>query len=465
VAILEEGYTRQIKAAVSQEFEVQQNIVDAKTKDKDYSPQPRKQTILSEKYSAAIEKLVPGGVNSPFRSFEEVGGHTIFFSRAKGAYLYDVDGNKYIDYLGAWGPAILGHSPDKVVLACQQILEHGAVFGTPHTLELEFAEKLTRAIPSLQMVRLVNSGTEAVMSAVRLARGFTGKNVIVMVEGGYHGHSDSVLASTNGHRTSGGIPTGIAENTMLVTFNDLETLSDCLSANSGKIAAVLIEPVPGSMGVVPPEPGYLEGVRKLCDEHQCLLIFDEVLTGFRVAFGGAQALYNIAPDISCFGKGLGGGMPIGAFGGSRRIMEHLQPIGDVYQAGTFSGNPVTMAGGCAVLDLLAEPQVYETLEERSAQLFKGLQLEIDSKGYPVTLQRVGSMISILFVDKPVRNFADSKSIDSARFAKFFHHLLANGINLPPSSVDAAAVSAAHTKEDIDISIRHFQDAFKHAFVG
>ncbi len=444
---------------------MQKNIVEAKTNGQEHMSQPLKKTLLSEKYSAAIEKLVPGGVNSPFRSFEEVGGHTIFYSRAKGAYLYDVDGNKYIDFLGAWGPAILGHSPDKVVQACQQILEHGAVFGTPHPLELEFAEKLCRAVPSLEMVRLVNSGTEAVMSAVRLARGFTGRDLIVMVEGGYHGHSDSVLASTNGHRTSGGIPAAVAENTLLVTFNNLESLSECLTANSGRIAAVLIEPVPGSMGVIPPEPGYLEGVRRLCNDHKCLLIFDEVLTGFRVAFGGAQALYNITPDISCFGKGLGGGMPIGAFGGSRNIMEHLQPIGDVYQAGTFSGNPVTMAGGCAVLDLLADPNVYETLEKRSAQLFDGLQSEIDKQGYPVTLQRVGSMISILFVDKPVCNFADSKSIDSARFAKFFHHLLTNGIILPPSSVDAAAVSAAHSVDDISFSVRHFNEAFKHAFAG
>jgi glutamate-1-semialdehyde 2,1-aminomutase len=442
---------------------VQQHIAGTIPTENDRSFESRKQTVLSEKYSVAIEKLIPGGVNSPFRSFEEVGGHTIFFSKAKGANVYDVDGNKYIDYLGAWGPAILGHSPDKVVQACQQILEDGAVFGTPHPLELEFAEKLTSAIPSLDMVRLVNSGTEAVMSAVRLARGFTGNDVIIMMEGGYHGHSDSVLASTNGHRTSGGIPSGIADNTILVPFNDLELLAECLKRNAGKIAAVLIEPVPGSMGVVPPEPGYLQGVRKLCDEYHCLLIFDEVLTGFRVAFGGAQTLYNIKPDLSCFGKGLGGGMPIGAFGGSRKIMEHLQPIGDVYQAGTFSGNPVTMAGGCAVLELLSDPSVYERLEQRSAQLFNGLQSEIDSKGYPVTLQRVGSMISILFTNNPVRNFAESKSIDSVRFAKFFHHALANGITLPPSSVDAAAVSAAHTEEDIALSIKHFSAAFKHAF--
>ncbi len=419
-------------------------------------------TSRSLDYSRAIHQLVPGGVNSPFRSFEEVGGHTIFFSKASGAYLYDVDGNQYIDYLGAWGPAILGHSPAKVVQACQKVLELGAVFGSPHTLELEFAEKLTAAIPSMEMVRLVNSGTEAVMSAVRLARGYAAKDVIVMVEGGYHGHSDSVLAS-NGHRTSGGIPRLSAQNTVLVKYNNLDSLSSCLSRFPDQIAAVLIEPVPGSMGVIPPAPNYLQGVRALCDLHKCLLIFDEVLTGFRVAYGGAQALYNIKPDISCFGKGLGGGMPIGAYGASRQIMNHLQPIGDVYQAGTFSGNPVTMAGGCAILDLLAEPAVYETLESRAAQLFSGLQPAIDQHEWPVQLQRVGSMISILYSRNPVNNFQDSQSIDSKRFAKFFHHLLDSGVYLPPSSVDAACVSAAHTTRDIDVSIEHFIAAMRHSF--
>ena len=416
----------------------------------------------SLEYSQAIKKLIPGGVNSPFRSFEEVGGHTIFFAKASGAYLYDVDGNKYIDYLGAWGPAILGHSPSKVVQACHDVLELGAVFGSPHTLELDFAKKLTNAVPTLEMVRLVNSGTEAVMSAVRLARGYTGKDLIVMVEGGYHGHSDSVLAS-NGHRTSAGIPRGTANSTVLVEFNSLESLSTCLESHRDQIAAVLIEPVPGSMGVIAPAPCYLQGIRTLCDQHDCLLIFDEVLTGFRVAFGGAQALYNVKPDITCFGKGLGGGMPIGAYGASRQIMRHLQPLGDIYQAGTFSGNPVTMAGGCAILELLSAPGVYKTLEERAEQLFSGMQPEIDSHSWPVQLQRVGSMLSILFSEKPVSNFKDSLGIDAKRFAKFFHALLNKGIYLPPSSVDAACVSAAHTKRDIDVSIEHFNSALRHSF--
>lgn len=401
-------------------------------------------------------------MNSPFRSFEEVGGSTIFFSRASGAYLFDVDGNQYIDYLGAWGPAILGHSPGRVVQACQSILALGPVFGSPHTLELEFATKLTDAVPNLEMVRLVNSGTEAVMSAVRLARGFTGKDLIVMVEGGYHGHSDSVLAS-EGHRTSGGVPSGTADNTAVAKFNDLNSMSNCLRSNKNKIAAVLIEPVPGSMGVIPPEPGYLQGIRELCDEHDCLLIFDEVLTGFRVCFGGAQELFHVRADITCYGKGLGGGMPIGVYGGSSEIMKHLQPIGTVYQAGTFSGNPVTMAGGCAMLELLSEPGVYETLEDRAAQLFAGIQPEIDKHDWPVQLQRVGSMISILFNNKPVKTFEDSQTIDSKRFAKFFHYLLGKGIYLPPSSVDAACVSTAHTREDIAVSVEAINLALHHSF--
>lgn len=407
--------------------------------------------VKSRELAEEIEKLIPGGVNSPFRSFEEVGGHTIFFDRTDGAYLFDIDGNKYIDFLGAWGPAILGHSPKAVVEACKKVIELGPVFGSPHTLELEFARKITRAVPSIEMVRLVNSGTEAVMSAVRLARGFTGKEIIVMAEGGYHGHSDSVLAS-NGHRTSGGIPNATASNTVLVAFNDLESLRDCLSKHSNSVAAVLLEPVPGSMGVIPPAPGYLDGVRKLCDEFNCLFILDEVLTGFRLALGGAQELYGVKADLTCFGKGLGGGMPIGAFGGSEKIMRHLQPIGDVYQAGTFSGNPVTMAGGCAMLELLSAPAVYETLESRAAQLFSAIQVEIDRHEYPVQLPRVGSMIAIVFSSKPVRNFQDSKAIDSKRFAKFFHFLLERGVYLPPSSVDAACVSAAHSVDDIDEAV-------------
>lgn len=312
------------------------------------------------------------------------------------------------------------------------------------------------------MIRFVNSGTEAVMSAVRLARGYTGNDVIVMFEGGYHGHSDSTLAST-GHRSSSGIPAGVAGNTVVARFNDLESLAAVLHSNRGRVAAVLIEPVPGSMGVIVPEPGYLKGVQELCDQHNCLLIFDEVLTGFRVTFGAAQSLFGIKPDLTCFGKALGGGMPIGAYGGRREIMKQLEPLGDVYQAGTFSGNPVTMAGGLAVLKLLREPGVYERLEARSDQLFRGLFQTIAQRDLPVQLQRVGSMFAIIFSDKPVRNFDDSKRIDTERFARFFHYLLENGIYLPPSAVDAAFVSAAHSEEDIEQTISIGAAALKKVF--
>jgi glutamate-1-semialdehyde 2,1-aminomutase len=422
----------------------------------------RTNTLRSELQSAAIEKLIPGGVNSPFRSFCEVGGHTIFFSKAKGSRLYDIDGNEYIDYLGAWGPAILGHSPPEVIAACQKTLADGPVFGSPHELELDFAQRVISAVPSVAMIRFVNSGTEAVMSAVRLARGFTAKEIVVMFAGGYHGHSDSTLAS-DGHRASAGIPIGTASNTVLARFNDLASLEDCLTTHKDKTAAVLIEPVPGSMGVISPQPGFLEGVRELCDQYGCLLIFDEVLTGFRVALGGAQSLFAVTPDLSCFGKALGGGMPIGAFGGRAEIMEHLQPLGSVYQAGTFSGNPVTMAGGIEILKLLNHPEVYESLEEHSRQLFAGLQEIIDRHGWPVQLQRVGSMFAVLFSTIAVTNFEDSKQINAEQFAVFFHHLLDKGIYLPPSSVDAACISAAHTKEEVSQTIAVCNDAFKLVF--
>jgi glutamate-1-semialdehyde 2,1-aminomutase len=419
-------------------------------------------TTLSERQSAEIAKVIPGGVNSPFRSFCEVGGHTIFFSKAKGSRLYDIDGNEYIDYLGAWGPAILGHSPNQVIAACQKTLSDGPVFGSPHQLELEFAQRVIAAVPSLAMVRFVNSGTEAVMSAVRLARGFTGKDVVIMFAGGYHGHSDSTLAS-NGHRASDGIPSGTASNTVLACFNDLVSLEDCLRLHKGQTAAVLIEPVPGSMGVIAPQPGFLAGVRSLCDQYDCLLIFDEVLTGFRLALGGAQSLFGVTPDLSCFGKALGGGMPIGAYGGRAEIMEHLQPLGSVYQAGTFSGNPVTMAGGIEILKLLNHPEVYETLEERSRQLFGGLQETVDRYGWPIQLQRVGSMFAVLFSAVAVTNFEDSKQINAEQFALFFHYLLDNGIYLPPSSVDAACVSAAHTAEEVSHTIAVCNEALKRVF--
>ncbi len=409
--------------------------------------------------SEQIASVIPGGVDSPFRSFHEVGGHTIFLERASGAYVFDVDGNKYIDYLGAWGPAVLGHSPPSVVAAARKALESGAVFGTPHALELEMAEQLIAAYPSIEKVRFVNSGTEAVMSAVRLARGCTGRDLIVSFEGCYHGHSDAVLVSRQ-HRASSGVPQAVAEFTLQVPFNDLPALEQCLAANAGQVAALLIEPVAGSMGVIPPEPGYLEGVRRLCSAHDTLLIFDEVLTGLRVALGGAQALYGVKPDLTCLGKALGGGLPIGAYGGAAWIMDHLQPLGQVYQAGTFSGNPVTMASGVETLKLLSEPGVYQTLEARAQQLFQGLGETIRKLELPVQLQRVGSMFAVLFAPGPVKNYRDSLVIDAGRFAEFFHQLLDRGIFLPPSAVDAACLSAAHSPQDIETSVRLMSEALR-----
>jgi len=415
-------------------------------------------TPKSQLYSELIEKVIAGGVNSPFRSFEEVGGHTIFFNRATGSRLTDIDGNCYLDYLGAWGPAILGHSPPQVVEACCRALALGAVFGAPHELELEMAKLIIDAVPSLEKIRFVNSGTEAVMSAVRLARGFSRKDIIVMFEGAYHGHSDATLCST-GHRSSGGVPNAAAAMTRLAAFNDIESVRSVLGGNKRQVAAIIVEPVCGSMGVVPPEPGFLQELEKLCRQEGVLLIFDEVLTGFRVAYGGAQNLYGITPDITCFGKILGGGMPIGAYGARAEIMDHLQPIGDVYQAGTFSGNPVTMAGGVAILKALADPFVYETLESRTAQLFEGLGRVIKSGSLPVQLQRVGSMFAVMFSATPVHNYSDSKCIDARAFAQFFHNLLRSGVYFPPSSVDAACVSAAHSEEEIEETVRLCERAF------
>jgi glutamate-1-semialdehyde 2,1-aminomutase len=416
---------------------------------------------ISGRLSKEIEEYIPGGVNSPFRSFHEVGGHTIFIDRGEGSKVFDADGNEYIDYVGAWGPAILGHACDSVVDAVSDVIRKGALFGAPHKLELELAKKIVQSVPSIDMIRFVNSGTEAVMSTIRLARGFTGKDLIVMFEGCYHGHSDSVLASTK-HKHSSGIPDESAKNTITVPFNDLEALDKSLEQNAGKVAAIIIEPVAGSMGVIAPQPGYLQGLRELCTKYGVLLIFDEVLTGFRVGYGGAQILYGVQPDLTCYGKALGGGMPIGAYGGRRDIMQKLMPLGDVYQAGTFSGNPVTMAGAIAILEELSNPKVYATLEERSKQLFVGLTKTIEAVNQkrhtnsqspaPIQLQRVGSMFAFVFAPAEVKNFEDSKSIDAQIFARFFHEILGNGIMLPPTAVDAACLSVAHTKEDIDKTV-------------
>lgn len=416
----------------------------------------------SEQLSASIAELIPGGVDSPFRSFKEVGGHTIFFTKGDGARLHDVDGNVFLDFLGAWGPAILGHCHPDIVAACQKAIADGPVFGAPHESELELATLVRNAFRSIEMVRFVNSGTEAVMSAVRLARGYTGRDLVIMFEGCYHGHSDSVLASRQ-HSSSAGIPSQFSEQTLLVPFNDTEALRNCLEENKSQIAAVLIEPVAGSMGVVPPRQGYLESVRELCTKHGALLIFDEVLTGLRLSRGGAQELYTISPDLTCLGKALGGGMPIGAYGGRRDVMLHLEPIGKVYQAGTFSGNPLTMAGGIATLKLLQHREHYEQMESVSTMLFEGVGAAVRKNRWPVQLQRVGSMFSFVFAGSPVTNYKESLSIDANAFARFYHELLRRGVYLAPSAVDACAISAVHTRADIEQAIEACVQALHHTW--
>ncbi len=419
-----------------------------------------KATIRSAQAAKRLEELTPGGVNSSFRSFIEVGGHTIFFSHASGSKIFDIDGNTYIDYLGAWGPAILGYSHPEVVKRCQEALTRGPVFGAPNLLEIELAELIVKSMPSIEQVRLVNSGTEAVMSAIRLARGVTGREKIIIFAGSYHGHSDSVLASRT-PPASAGITAGIADGTLLVEYNNLAALDECLKRHKNEIAAVVVEPIAGSMGVVPSEPGYLKGMRELCTAYGAILIFDEVLTGYRVAFGGAQSIYGVLPDLTCLGKVLSGGMPVGAYGGKKELMCQLLPYGNVYQAGTFSGNPVTMAGGIAAIKLLSDPEVFIKLERLSARLFKGLEREINKAS--VQLQRIGSMFAIIFAPKPVKNYNDSLTINSEQYAKFFHYLLENGIYMPPSSVDQAFISAAHTEEEIDYTIEVCAEGFKKAF--
>jgi glutamate-1-semialdehyde 2,1-aminomutase len=414
-------------------------------------------------HGARIESVIPGGVDSPFRAFHEVGGQAIFFSRAKGSKLFDLDNNTYIDYLGAWGPAILGHCPDPVVEACQDALALGPVFGSPHTLELRMAEQVIKACPSIKRIRFVSSGTEAVMSAIRLGRGYSGKEKMIMFEGCYHGHCDPVLAS-DAHKSSSGIPEGSRTATLQAKFNDLDSVRALFEAYPDQIGVVIVEPVAGSMGVVPPDADFLPGLRQLCDRYNAVFILDEVITGFRLAFGSAQSVYGVTPDLTCFGKALGGGMPIGAYGGKKEIMDRLIPDGDVYQAGTFSGNPVTMAGGIATIELLRDPAVYERLEARSAQLFSGLSETVDRLALPVQLQRVGSMFAIMFCPRPVRNFQDSLSVDHEAFSVFFHHLLDHGIYMPPSGIDAACVSAAHSPEDVEETVAVMRAGLKLALV-
>jgi len=411
-------------------------------------------------------RLIPGGVNSPVRAFRAVGGRPFFVERGAGARIWDVDGHCYLDFLGSWGPLILGHAPAPVVEAITDAVRQGTSFGAPTSREVEIAELISRAIPSIEMVRLVSSGTEAAMSAIRLARGATGGDVIIKFEGCYHGHADSLLVKAgSGGATfsipdSLGVPTALASLTLTLPFNDLEAVRRTFDARGGEIAAVIVEPVAGNMGVVPPAPGFLQGLRHLTRRHGALLIFDEVITGFRVAYGGAQALDGVTPDLTCLGKIIGGGLPVGAYGGRRDLMEQVAPIGKVYQAGTLSGNPLAVAAGLATLRALTDPGVYPRLEALGARLEAGLQTAAREAGVPLVVNRVGSMLTPFFTDRPVTDYASAKRSDTVRYAKFFHGMLSRGVFLAASQFEAAFISLAHSEADIDSAGRAAREVFR-----
>jgi len=413
----------------------------------------------SSQLFAEAEKVIPGGVNSPVRAFKAVGGTPIFAKEAKGAYLYDEDGNRFIDYINSWGPMILGHAYEPVVNAVIERAKKGTSFGMPTALETEIAQLAVSMVPNIDKIRFVNSGTEACMSAIRLARGFTGRDKIIKFAGCYHGHSDSFLiqagsgAVTFGTPNSPGVTQGTAKDTLLANYNNLNSVSELFSANKGEIAAVIIEPVAGNMGCIPPVEGFMESLRQLCNDHGTLLIFDEVMTGFRLARGGAQELLNIKADIVAFGKVIGGGLPVGAFAARNEIMDYLAPKGPVYQAGTLSGNPLAMAAGLEMLKALNnDPEVFERLDQKTAYLEKGIREKLNAKGLPYTINRRGSMISVHFDANPVVDFATAKNGDNETFRKFFHGLLAEGIYIAPSAYETWFITDALTYDDLDFTI-------------
>ena len=410
-------------------------------------------SISHDLWNRALHRI-PGGVNSPVRAFHGVGGVPFFVTKAKGCTITDADGRDYIDFVGTWGPAILGHAPQVVIDAVTETAKHGTSFGIPNPLEVEMAETICRMVPSVEKVRMTNSGTEAVMSAIRLARGFTGRDRIVKFEGCYHGHVDSLLvkagsgALTLGQPDSAGIPASLAALTSTVPFNDLEALKAIFTDKGSEIACVILEPVPANAGLYLPEPGFLESVQALCKAHGALLIFDEVMTGFRLAPGGAQEIYGITPDLTTLGKVIGGGLPVGAFGGRADLLDHLAPLGPVYQAGTLSGNPLALAAGLAQLKEMERINGWKLLEERGSQLEEAMRSAI--KGKPLTFQRIGSMFCLYFAKGPIRNLTDAKRSDTAAFARYFHDALRKGIYLAPSQYEAGFLSTAHTQEVLDL---------------
>lgn len=400
------------------------------------------------------KKVIPGGVNSPVRAFKAVGNQPIFISSAEKSQIRGADGSTYIDFVGSWGPLIAGHAPAEVVEALSQAAKRGTSYGAPTELEIRLAEKVTSLVPSVELVRLTNSGTEATMSALRLARGFTGRDDVLKMEGCYHGHADHLLVkggsglATFGEPDSAGVPADFAKHTLTAPFNDAEAARSVFLEAGARLAAVIVEPVAGNMGVIPPAPGYLEELRSLCNEYGALLIFDEVITGFRLGLGGAQTLYNVKPDLSCFGKIIGGGLPVGAFGGRREVMEKLAPLGPVYQAGTLSGNPLAVTAGLAMLEILEKPGTYERLEQLGAELGDGLSKAASDAGIPATLNRVGSMMTLFFGSGPIVDFKSAAACDTALFAKFHQGMLEKGIYLAPSAFESTFVSLAHTNQEI-----------------
>ena len=404
------------------------------------------------------QRLMPGGVNSPARSWSGVGGDPLFLARGAGSRVWDADGNEYIDYVCSWGPLVLGHAHPQVVAAINEAAQNGTSFGAPTEAENRVAELVISAYPSMDRVRFVSSGTEAGMSVLRLARAFTGRDKIIKFVGGYHGHSDALLVSagsglaTHGVPDSAGVTESFARDTLLADYNDLNSVKSLLEANSGEVACVITEPVAGNMGTVPPQPGFLEGLRELIRSAGALLVFDEVITGFRVAYGGAQSTYGVQPDITCLGKIVGGGMPVGAYGARAEIMETVSPLGPMYQAGTLSGNPVAMAAGAATISATRAPDFYEELDRKGARLQAGLEAAFSAAEVPLTVNRVGSMMTLFFNPGPVTSWVEVSKSDKDAFAKFFHRMLDEGVYLPPSAFEAMFVSAAHTDEDIDATI-------------
>ena len=420
----------------------------------------------SQALFSRARNLLPGGVNSPVRAFNSVGGEPFFVERADGAYLYDVDGNRYIDYVGSWGPMIVGHNHPGVRDAVAAAIGNGLSFGAPCPAEVTMAETITRLVPSCEMVRMVNSGTEATLSAIRLARGATGRQRIVKFEGCYHGHGDSFLVKagsgmlTLGVPTSPGVPAGLSELTSTISYNDFEGATQLFDEVGGEIAAVIIEPVVGNANCLPPREGYLQHLRELCTQHGALLIFDEVMTGFRVALGGAQARYGITPDLTTFGKIIGGGMPVGAYGGRRELMEQISPAGPIYQAGTLSGNPVAMAAGLAMLELVQEPGFHDRLEATSNALCDGFEEAARAAGVPLTTNRVGAMYGLFFSSDRVDTYAGATSCDIDAYKRFFHAMLERGVFLAPSAYEAGFISSAHDDAVIEATLEAAREAFR-----